>query len=100
VELAADESELADQIDGAMGEGSLFQQTHVYYAQGVETTTAVLPIGWRDRLVALVSESASEPVVGWCLERHDLWVAKAAAGREKDLEFCKASKERNRSRSW
>jgi hypothetical protein len=28
--------------------------------------------------------------VGWCLERHDLWVAKAVAAREKDRDFCRA----------
>jgi len=95
VELAhldreADETALADLIDGAMGEGSLFQQTHGYYAQGVETTTAVLADGWRDRLVPMICESADPKVVGWCLEAHDLWVAKAVAAREKDAEFCRA----------
>jgi hypothetical protein len=85
-----DESELADQIDGAIGEASMFQQTHGYYAQGVETSTAVLPEGWRDRLVPLVCEDAEPKVVGWCLEPNDLWVSKAAASREKDLSFCRA----------
>lgn len=33
-------------------------------------------------------------VVAWCLERHDLWVSKAIAGRPKDLEFCRALVER------
>ena len=28
--------------------------------------------------------------MAWCLEPHDLWVSKAIAGREKDLEFCSA----------
>jgi hypothetical protein len=86
----SDESALADLIDGAIGEGSMFQQTHGYYAQGVETSTAVLGVGWRDRLVPFICESAEPKVVGWCLERHDLWVSKAAAGREKDREFCRA----------
>lgn len=85
-----DESALADMIDGAIGEGSMFQRTHGYYAQGVETATAVLTDGWRDRLVPFVCESAEPKVVGWCLEPHDLWVSKAAAGREKDKEFCRA----------
>jgi hypothetical protein len=90
VDLAAGESELADRIDGALGEGSLFHQTHGYYAQGVETITAVLADGWRDRLVPLVCEAAEPKVVGWCLEPNDLWIAKAAASREKDLAFCSA----------
>jgi hypothetical protein len=90
VDLAVDESTLADRIDGAIGEGSMFHQTHGYYAQGVETTTAVLTEGWRDRLIPFVCEDADPKVVGWCLERHDLWTAKAAAGREKDRDFCLA----------
>ena len=38
-------------IDGAIGELSLFHETFGYYAHGVDETTAVLPNGWRDRLV-------------------------------------------------
>jgi hypothetical protein len=38
--------ELADRIDGAIGEGSQFHQTYGYYAQGVGPETAVLPRGW------------------------------------------------------
>lgn len=90
LDVAADETELADRIDGAMGEGSMFHETHGYYAQGVETATAILTDGWRDRLVPVISETANPIAVGWCLERHDLWVSKAAAGREKDKEFCRA----------
>lgn len=88
LEVAVDETELADRIDGAIGEGSLFHQTHGYYAQGVETATAVLPVGWRDRLVPVICETADPKVVGWCLEVHDLWVSKAAAGRDKDRDYC------------
>jgi hypothetical protein len=28
--------------------------------------------------------------VAWCLEVHDLWISKAIANREKDIEFCRA----------
>jgi len=90
LDVAADETDLADRIDGAIGEGSMFHETYGYYAQGVETSTAVLTDGWRHRLVSVICEEANPIAVGWCLERHDLWVSKAAAGREKDLAFCKA----------
>ena len=76
----ADQTTLVDRIDGAIGEGSMFHSTHGYYAQGAETTTAVLGAGWRDRLVPVICEAAEPVVVGWCLEPHDLWVSKAAAG--------------------
>ncbi len=87
-ELAVDETALADAIDGALGEGSQFHRTFGYYAQGVEVLTATLTTGWRDRLVALPCDAPHCPVVGWCLAVADLWVAKAAAGRAKDFEFC------------
>lgn len=79
----------ADLIDGSIGEASLFQQTFGFYAQGVSETTAVLPDGWRARLVRYESLGTGG-VVAWCLELHDLWISKAIAGRPKDFEFCRA----------
>ncbi|MEN8115014.1 MAG: DUF6036 family nucleotidyltransferase [Actinomycetota bacterium] len=79
----------ADLIDGSIGEASMFQETFGYYAEGVTQATAVLPIGWRDRLVRYESPM-TDGVVAWCLELHDLWLAKAVAGRPKDYEFCRA----------
>lgn len=79
----------ADLIDGSIGEGSMFHEAFGVYAQGVAETTAVLPEGWRDRLVRYESP-ATNGVVAWCLELHDLWIAKAIAGRPKDTDYCKA----------
>lgn len=84
---------MADLIDGSIGEASMFHATFGYYAQGVVATTAVLPEGWRERLVRFESPGTNG-VVAWCLEPHDLWVSKAVAGRPKDLEFCRALAER------
>jgi len=78
--------ERADLIDGTIGEGSPFHETYGYYAQGVGEETAVLPAGWKDRLVAVRNE-ATRGATGWCLEPHDLVIAKAVAGRERDREF-------------
>jgi hypothetical protein len=77
----------ADLIDGSIGEASMFHATFGYYAQGVSESTAVLPEGWRDRLVRFETP-ATNGVVAWCLEVHDLWISKAIANREKDIEFC------------
>ncbi len=76
----------ADLIDGSIGEGSPFHETYGYYAQGVDDTTAILPRGWRERLVAVRNEN-TRGNTGWCLEPHDLVVSKTIAGREKDLLF-------------
>lgn len=78
--------ERADLIDGSIGEGSPFHDAYGYYAQGVDESTAVLPSGWKDRLVAIENEN-TRGNTGWCLEPHDLAVAKAVAGREKDRLF-------------
>lgn len=77
----------ADLIDGSIGELSIFQETFGYYAQGVTPNTAVLPSGWRDRLVTYESP-ATNGVKALCLEIHDLWLSKAIANREKDRDFC------------
>jgi hypothetical protein len=79
----------ADLIDGSIGEASMFHATFGYYAQGVVETTAILPAGWRKRLVRFETPG-TRGVVAWCLEPHDLWVSKAIAGRPKDNEFCAA----------
>lgn len=81
--------ELADKIDGAIGEASHFHQTYGYYAQGVGPETATLPKDWIQR-VHRVQNSNTNGRVGYCLDVADLFLAKAYAGREKDREFCMA----------
>ncbi len=76
-------------IDGAIGERSIFHETFGYYAHGVDETTAVLPEGWRARLVRVENEN-TRGAIGWCLEPHDLGISKLVAGREKDLAFIAA----------
>lgn len=79
----------ADLIDGSIGEASMFHESFGFYVQGVVAETAILPAGWRERLVRYQSP-ATGGVVAWCLELHDLWISKAIAGRPKDREFCRA----------
>lgn len=78
----------ADLIDGAIGEGSIFQDTFGYYAHGVGPETAKAPQGWQERLV-LVEGPGTSGARGWCLEPHDLILAKCVAGREKDRAFAR-----------
>ena len=81
--------ELADKVDGAIGEGSKFHQTHGYYAQGVGPDTAILPKGWQPRLIRIENPNTGG-IAGLCLEVHDLAISKYVAGREKDREFTRA----------
>lgn len=78
--------ERADLIDGRIGEGSQFHQEFGYYAQGVGQETAILPRGWRERLVRIANPN-TRGITGLCLEVNDLAISKYVAGREKDLQF-------------
>lgn len=79
----------SDLIDGSIGQDSPFQREFGYFAHGVGEDTAILPDGWRDRLILVTGEN-TRGVRGWCLEVHDLAVAKYAAGREKDHDFTRS----------
>ena len=81
-----DAGTLATRIDGAIGEWSLFHETHGFYVQGVGRETAVLPEGWEGRLVR-VQGPGTNGRTGLCLDPHDLCIAKLAAAREKDRLF-------------
>lgn len=73
-------------IDGSIGEMSPFDNTYGYYADGVEENTALLPKGWKLRLVRIDNEN-TKGVTGLCLDPADLMASKLLAGREKDIEF-------------
>jgi hypothetical protein len=82
--------ELADDIDGALGDGSRFHEAFGYFAHGVGPETPVAPSGWEDRLIPVeVPLRPGKPghATAWCLEVHDLVLSKLVAGRDKDLEF-------------
>ncbi len=79
-----------DVIDGSIGELSPFHATFGYYAQGVEEATAVLPDGWKARLIPVRNEN-TRGATGLCLEIHDLLISKYVAGREKDHRFSVAA---------
>ncbi|OGQ79094.1 MAG: hypothetical protein A2289_03000 [Deltaproteobacteria bacterium RIFOXYA12_FULL_58_15] len=93
IAVFGDKGDKADLVDGAIGEASQFHETFGYYAQGVVQETAVLPQGWKKRLVRFKSPN-TRGVEAHCLEIHDLWIAKAIANRPKDIEFCNALKKR------
>lgn len=83
------DDERSDRVDGAIGELSQFHETYGYYAQGVSVSTAILPSGWRDRLIVFDTPGTA-PGRGLCLEPHDLVVSKLVAFRKKDQEFAAA----------
>lgn len=84
-----DKPALSTLIDGTIGELSPFHQTFGYYGHGVGEETAVLPSDWKTRLVAICNENTNG-VVGLCLHPLDIGYSKLAAGRPKDLTYCKS----------
>lgn len=70
----------------AIGQDSPFHEEFGYYADPVDEHTAVLPAGWRGRLVNLPPRDTDD-VKGLCLDPHDLVLSKYVARREKDLVF-------------
>ncbi|MFI7586805.1 DUF6036 family nucleotidyltransferase [Spongisporangium articulatum] len=91
----AETEELADLIEGVAGEYSPFENLHGFSIDGVDLHTAVLPLGWRERLVRVQNRNTASPAgepqfVGWCLDKEDLCVAKLCAFREKDRNFVAA----------
>lgn len=78
--------ERADEIDGSLGDGSYFDLSFGYYAHAVGPETAKAPAGWQRRLIPVRGENTGG-ATGWCLEAHDLVLAKCAAGRQRDRDF-------------
>ena len=77
---------LSDLIDGSIGEGSPFNETFGYYAQGVDPRTAVRALGWEGRLTQ-VQGPRTGGGVGYCIDVRDLALSKYVADREKDRVF-------------
>ena len=79
--------ETVDDIDGTLGELSMFHQTHGFYVHGILIESAKLPDGWEQRTVPVRNPISTQGKTGLCVEAHDLAAAKLAAYREKDKEF-------------
>lgn len=86
VDLVAAKSPQVTGLLNEIGVDSLFHQSHGYYADPVDATTAMLPKGWKGRLVNL-PQGDTAGVKGLCLDPHDLAIAKYVARRDKDIVF-------------
>ena len=78
--------ETAEFISDAFGADSPFDQTHGFQIDGVSPTTATVPGGWQNRLIP-VCNANTNGATGWCLEVHDIAVAKYFANRPKDRRY-------------
>jgi hypothetical protein len=77
-----------DAIDGALGELSLFHQTHGFYVHGLPIEeAATFPEGWQLRVTPVYDDVSTNGNTGWCIETHDLAASKLVAYRQKDRDF-------------
>ena len=83
---AKSKPQVADLIDGNLGEITPFHQTFHVYAHGVGPESATLASGWESRLAKAATPAMNGAVV-YGLSPEDLAYAKLAAGREKDIDF-------------
>jgi hypothetical protein len=86
VDLVAARSPQQTGLLNEIGVDSPFHQSYGYYADPVDIATAVLPRGWKGRLVNLPPDD-TEGVRALCLEPHDLAIANYVARRAKDIPF-------------
>ncbi|HTE37406.1 MAG TPA: DUF6036 family nucleotidyltransferase [Reyranella sp.] len=86
VDLFAPRQPDATELLNEIGVDSPFHVTHGFYADPVDEGTAVLPKGWKGRLVNLPAGDTGG-VRGLCLEPHDLAISKYVASRDKDRIF-------------
>lgn len=86
--------DLSDRIEGALGDGSPFEQQFGYFAHAVESATAKAPDGWEDRLIRVdipPRVASRRRPIAWCIEPHDLVLAKLARGYERDWDFARVA---------
>jgi hypothetical protein len=74
--------DLAINIDGAIGERSMFHETFGYWAHGVGEETVTLPARWRERSIHNENTGGG---TGLCLEAQDLAASKLAGEGERPL---------------
>ena len=77
----------SDEIDGSLGELSLFHETHGFYVHGISIKSVKLPKNWEKRVTEVKDDVSTGGNIGLCLEVHDLAASKLVAFREKDKEF-------------
>lgn len=81
--------EASEYINALFGEGSEFHNSHGFYVDGVDDSTASLPPDWKDRAIRIKVESDDREITIVAPEPNDLVASKLARGDEKDIKFAR-----------
>jgi hypothetical protein len=84
----------SEHIHGLFGPNTPFHQTHGFFIDGVDETTAKLPNGWRHRAIEVREEVDGRTVVGVAPSTEDLVVSKIARLDPRDRIFVEAIHEK------
>lgn len=79
--------EASEEINALFGWGSDFHVTHGFYIDGVDSSTATLPAGWKDRVIHITAEAYGTTVTAIAPSPEDLVVSKLARLEEKDAAY-------------
>jgi len=80
-----DSEAISDQIDGALGNGSMFHRSFRYYGDGVGPKTAMMPVDWKMRTTIYTIPDGTVSAI--CPSPNDVAIAKLCAAREKDRDW-------------
>lgn len=78
--------QVADELDGILGQASQFDDLNGYYCDGVGSESAVMPSDWRDRAIVF-STPAMNGVRALVPSPEDIALSKLVAGRDKDMAW-------------
>jgi hypothetical protein len=86
--------ERSEEIDGSLGDGSPFHRAYGVFAHGVGPESVKGPPGWEERLIVVdipPRPGSKLAPVAYCMEVHDLVLAKCVAHRDRDWAFAAAA---------
>jgi hypothetical protein len=86
-------AEIADELDGSLGQASQFDFEFGYYCDGVAPETAILPADWVERSRRYASPNTGG-VTAIVPHPDDIGVSKLCAGRPKDLTWLRVAVQR------
>lgn len=80
----------SEEINALLGWGSSFHETHGFYVDGVDETTAKLPSDWKERAIKIEVDPYGKKVTAIAPCPEDMVASKLNRLSEKDREYIRA----------